>query len=146
MKCKEAENKIIFYLEQDLSQDEMTFMHEHLKSCSSCKEKADAMSAVLFAVESQKITGQDPFFYTRLRQKLTSVNETEKGFLSKSLVPVAQVMLVAASLVIGLFIGLNKETVSYTREEALESFADDYYLFETRYDPIETIMFTENEE
>ncbi len=145
MNCDKIEHKFIFYKDGDLTTEEKLLVESHLKTCEACSGKYAQLKNVLSLVNDQKATDVDPFFYIRTYQRLKNSDTSKTGLVNqKLLVPAIQSFLVAASIAIGIFIGLN-ENQSNAREAYVDAFAEEYYLFETEFEPLETTIFNENE-
>jgi predicted anti-sigma-YlaC factor YlaD len=145
MNCNKIEHKLIFYKDGDLTTEENLLVESHLKTCEACTKKYFQLKNVLSVVSDQKVTDVDPYFYTRTYQRLKNTGTSNARFVNeKFLVPAIQSLLVAASIVIGIFIGLNGNQ-SNARDAYVNAFAEDYYLFETEFEPLEATIFTENE-
>lgn len=145
MKCYAIEHKLIFYLDYNLGKEETAKIKAHLDVCPVCSNNLQNLRDVLSVVDKEKITGEDPFFYTRVLHKMEK--RSENGLLdrrSKYIIPAFQSLLVAASIAIGIFIGIKNADERYARNDYLDTFADQYYLFETDYDPFNEIVYKEN--
>ena len=70
MNCKTIHNKLIFFLERELPVSEMNLVREHLENCSECALFVDEMRKTLSILENDKITGKNPFFYTRVKSRM----------------------------------------------------------------------------
>lgn len=146
MNCKKIEHKLLFHLEGHLNSDEHLLVASHLDECNSCSKKHDFLRSTMGVIESQKITTEDPFFYTRTLQKKEYRETPVAGMVQRYLSPVLQILMVAASIAAGVFIGISSSDYGYSRDAFVNAFAEDYYLFETTFEPLEAVIFTEENE
>lgn len=143
MKCKEIHNSILPFLEKDLSHEKELLFQEHLNSCSDCLAKFQFIEAELAQIDSDKKTEADPFFITRVEQRLQ--NRQNEGFAIPrfSLIHKLQSSLVYVSIVIAIFSGIVIGTYSYQEyntvtsleteivaSEMMISYTSDNYTFE----------------
>ncbi|WP_372647994.1 anti-sigma factor [Draconibacterium sp.] len=92
MKCNTVHNKLIFFLEKELPVSEMKQVQQHLDECSECARFAAEMKNTLQILESDKLTDENPFFYTRVKARLEKQEEKQpaaRPVLLRILQPVA---------------------------------------------------------
>ncbi|MCF8303491.1 MAG: zf-HC2 domain-containing protein [Bacteroidales bacterium] len=136
MKCREVHNKIYFFIDNDLAEEEASHIREHIGQCDSCRHLYEEMMATVSVIEREKQVEINPFFYTRLQQHIQN-NEpvyVRKPSLIRSLqwIPAA---LVIIGLVIGIILG-NAYYKSWTyadtsdRSENIQSLKETYFIGE----------------
>lgn len=92
MKCNKVHNKLIFFLEKELPVSEMEQVQKHLDECSECALFAAEMKNTLSILDSDKVTDENPFFYTRVKARLENQTEVQlsvRPVLARILQPVA---------------------------------------------------------
>jgi len=103
MKCKTIHSKIIFYLDGDLSLNEMEKIKLHLSQCVDCAAFAADLQKSMAILESEKSPKINPFFYTRLIAKLEN---QESGHNEINRRPVLLRVLQPAFFSVLLFVGI----------------------------------------
>lgn len=92
MKCNKVHNKLIFFLGKELPVSEMEQVQKHLDECSECALFAAEMKNTLSILDSDKLTDENPFFYTRVKARLENQTEVQlsvRPVLARILQPVA---------------------------------------------------------
>lgn len=142
MKCKEVHKLIGPFLNGLLDEKKSKLFHSHLSECNSCEKLVNEMSATLLILDNQKRLLPDPFMHTRIMQEIENRKHTNVVFrLGRILQPI----MVAAILIIGIYVGIGLGN-SYTSESEEIASADshslvDEFLFnEMDYEPIEIFL------
>mgnify|MGYP001074392682 CR=1 FL=1 len=140
MKCKDLHNKLIFYLEGDLPQNEMEQVKIHLGNCADCEAFAEEMDKTLGVLEAEKSPEINPFFYTRLKAKMELHSESKVGnpLLVRVLQPALFSLLLLAGIYSGIKIGQKAEDQLYATNNADEQVIP--YLNEMEAEPIEAFL------
>jgi predicted anti-sigma-YlaC factor YlaD len=152
MNCKEVENKLIFYVENELSLKDKEAIGEHLKTCSSCNALYRKIKADIDFLHKDKIEQINPVFYQKLEQK---IKKSEKEHRKINLKQVYfQVLAYAAAIILAVFIGValgkdyqvNEELAMDENENLSEFqlFAESYNTEMSLEDTYE-VMITDNE-
>jgi hypothetical protein len=143
MKCKTLHKKLIFFLDGDLSAEEMEQMRLHLSECNDCATFAEDMKKTLAILEFEKSPEVNPFFYTRLKTKLEnqtikqdriSLNPVWARILQPSLFSVLLIAGIYSGIKIGQTSTVNSKYASYTEKEIIP------YLDEMETETIETFL------
>ncbi|MDP2422914.1 MAG: zf-HC2 domain-containing protein [Bacteroidales bacterium] len=108
MNCKNVQQKLIFFAENDLSTLEAVNVGKHLEGCSDCNLLYEELRETLGVIEKEKEFRVNPFFATRVEQRLANLKEKEI-LLSQSvwLVRLTKLVPVALSLVLAVWLGIN---------------------------------------
>lgn len=79
MKCKEVQENLSFYLDQELSEEELLLVQSHLDSCSVCREELAALQETVSLLSSLEEVNPPASFRRELYAKLEKsiVQETE---------------------------------------------------------------------
>jgi len=110
MNCKDLHNRIIFYLDSELSEKEMEETKLHLAECNECAAFADEVEKTLEVLTAEKSPAVNPFFYTRLKAKMENRASAQyelqqKSILAKILQPAFFSVLLLAGIYTGIKIG-----------------------------------------
>jgi predicted anti-sigma-YlaC factor YlaD len=106
MNCKTVHNKLIFFLEKELSDSELNLVQEHLESCSECALFAEEMKLTLSILESDKVLEENPYFYTRVKARLEN-QEQEVWSGRPVLVRILQPIAFSIILLLGVYGGIK---------------------------------------
>jgi len=128
MECKSLHKKIIFFLEGELSAEEMEQMKLHLSECGDCAAFAREMEKTFAILQSEKSPAINPFFYTRLKAKMEN-QAAEQNVIFRNpvwariLQPAFFSVLLLAGIYMGIKIGqptVNKMNVpGYSEQEMI---------------------------
>ncbi len=103
MKCETIQNNLIFYIDKELDNQVMLDIETHLKNCDECLAIYKKLNNV-YGYKTEKLDVQE-FYFSDLKKRMDK--EKNHMFLeSKNNVFLVKKLLVAAVLVIGLFIGV----------------------------------------
>jgi len=108
MKCKTVHSNLIFFLEKELPVSKMKQVQKHLDSCPDCALFADEMKKTLRILETEKVTDNNPFLYTRIKAKLENQVEGKSIQVSRPiLVRVLQPVAFSILLLLGIYGGIK---------------------------------------
>lgn len=106
MKCKNVHNKLIFFLEMELPVSEMEQVQKHLDECSECARFAAEMKNTLQILDNDKVNDENPFFYTRVKERLSKQAE-EQPAVRPVLVRILQPVAFSILLLLGVYGGFK---------------------------------------
>ncbi|WP_319482665.1 zf-HC2 domain-containing protein [uncultured Draconibacterium sp.] len=106
MKCNTVHNKLIFFLEKELPVSEMKQVQQHLNECSECALFAAEMRNTLSILDSDKVTDENPFFYTRVKARLEKQDEKQPS-VRPVLIRVLQPVAFSIILLLGIYGGFK---------------------------------------
>lgn len=101
MTCKEIENKLIFFIEDNIDFSEKKEISEHLTNCKNCSLKLALLQRSFSFIEKEKELKVNPFISTQILSKIQKKSKKEKTVFIKILQPA----LVAAFLILAIWIG-----------------------------------------
>lgn len=104
MKHKEIQQKLIFYLEQSLTDKELQEIELHLKECETCRFYFDELQKDLSLLEGDKHREASPYFYNRLKARMEKPVESIP-FRRRVLQPAILSLVLIFSAILGLEIG-----------------------------------------
>lgn len=151
MHCRNCQNKYFEWTEGALSMTEKSAVDMHLQVCPECQRAFDLLTIdmkeldLIAAVDIEP----DPFFITRLHAAIDQVEYKDKGhiplFLKRSLISLG----VAASLLLGIWLGASVPVSNSSPETDVivssNSQSDqDVYIF--RMSDIQYVSMINNEE
>ena len=106
MKCKSVHNKLIFFLEKELPVSEMEQVQKHLDECSECARFTAEMKNTLQILDNDKASNGNPFFYTRVKGRLSKQAE-EQPAVRPVLVRILQPVAFSILLLLGVYGGFK---------------------------------------
>ncbi len=135
MNCNQINKNIIGYAEQSIPiylQEQMT---SHLQECQKCRILFEEVKATYSVYDKTIVPEINPFFYTKLQQKLQSGYQTETKMikLAWKLHPMAASVLIVIGIGMGIMLGNSISGSGITiikpnRSEVLEAYASDYFV------------------
>ena len=150
MQCKDFHKNIFKYLVKELAIDTYDEMQQHLYSCENCQSLVSKLKNTDEMILNEKITEPDPFFYNRLEARMerehNELNAEKHKFIPALKYALAS-MVIIISLLSGTMLGLgfrndssqvNEENISY-----IDSYTNDYYLFEMENEIIEDVLLNQ---
>lgn len=147
MKCEEIENNLTFYIEASLSKDKMKELKTHISRCDNCNMLYKKISGCFAFVEQDKITKTNPFFYSRLKERLERKENISVFGKLKKKEPYLQIFSYAAAIAVAIVLGvvlgkddtLNSDFTFNNSNELSEYqiFADSYNMSQPTEDTYE---------
>jgi predicted anti-sigma-YlaC factor YlaD len=104
MKTKCIHNDLIFYLDNELSEEKRTSVEKHLSACADCRSFLAFLQGEMKIIAKEKNPEVSPFFYTRLSARLDEKLERQ---IQSQWVRLAQPAFFSLLLVIGIYGGLK---------------------------------------
>ena len=133
-KCKEIEDKLIDFLDQTLSEQEMKDIQEYLNSNEECAQEVEAMKKLFFDMSEEEmehpsaalqLNFEEMLEEEKMKQQTPKVIHLQEHTSWKSYIRVAaSVLIVASAFVIGTLVG-NGPSGNDPIEQALASIEDD---------------------
>ena len=143
MKCKTLHKKLIFFLENDLPEEEEELIKNHLDECADCRAFAEYMKQMLNVMQKEKSPGVNPFFYTQLKAKMEREESVPEQFVpGKVWKRVLQPAFFSLLLITGIYAGIKigAEAHSKSSYNAYSEYEIFSYLDEMQSEPIETFL------
>ncbi|WP_321290442.1 hypothetical protein [uncultured Sunxiuqinia sp.] len=139
MDQKHVKEKLIFFREQSLPENEMNDIQEHLIHCKVCSLYLDQLNDDFATIQSEKLVSADPFYYTRLKAKMEQHEQLGVSSRSWAQVVVFSLLLIFA-ISSGIMLGKNFSTLGYQNEKV----TSELLLFDgAKQEPIEQFLLTE---
>lgn len=158
MKCKDIQLKLISYLDGELPKKEAEAVQEHLAQCNECSALYVSVKEAWSAASVEKIPPQ-PFFYTRLKQRIENQQQNKLSLWSRvsqfALQPAMVYFVVLAS---GIFIGIQlgkgvstgsqglSDQTTQQEENYIEAYAESQYLNGLQLETIEQELIDEEKQ
>lgn len=153
MKCSEVHKQLFQYLDGELSEYQIKQIEEHLKACASCRSIYENSREAWNDLQQEKIPHQ-PFFYTRLKQRMENRKTRSVPDFSSIGKAILQPAIYFVVLGLGIYIGVylgqgleaQNETASTTQEiNYMEDYAKSQYLNGMELEILEQEMLTEKQ-
>lgn len=110
MKHKTVKRKLLHYLDNDLPEDEVRAVRQHLSTCPECSNYLQQLKKVWFTEQPVSPIEVPPFLWTRLSVRLETKNQAPitkrvttamSLFISKVWVPAAIVVTIFSGILFG---------------------------------------------
>jgi len=148
MNCKQIKNKIIPYIDSELSENETHSFDSHINNCVSCSALFENISKTMNSFENNNNLPDDFYFYTRLKQKIENKYNYQTPVYKKILQTAVMSCLLLIGGYMGIYIGNQYKANNYTAEEnraqQIRNYAEENYLTEMNTDKFES-LFTTNQ-
>ncbi|MCB2196269.1 MAG: zf-HC2 domain-containing protein [Bacteroidetes bacterium] len=155
MNCKQIHKLLPDYLDQNLSEERSILVRTHIESCKDCAMLYNKMQQSLNFLKPTSEISEQPFYFTRLKQRMENTMETKTSILSLRISKkVLQPLIYLSSLVIAVYIGIligsnssmpNQFTGLNSQEQKyIEEFVEYNYLNDLEIEPIETLFLIDS--
>ncbi|WP_321298364.1 zf-HC2 domain-containing protein [Marinifilum fragile] len=108
MNCKDLKSKLIFYVEGELSTDEMRSFRHHLNHCKECSNSVSLLKETFGAIEKEKAMEVNPYLLSKTMNRL---KEQERGQYESKLSQVLRPVFIGFMFMVaiggGIFMGAN---------------------------------------
>lgn len=123
MDCDKISNNIIFYLDNDLSEDGRVKFEAHIHECPQCKPLYENVAATYSIIALENQMEANPFFYHKLKTKLETKEESRViNIFSTVLKPLA----IAASIALGIMIGNGELDILNITTDDTENISENF--------------------
>ncbi len=153
MNCKFVKYNIINYLNSQLKGLEIQAFESHLERCESCRTVFEEIAKTYNLLEEDKNVQSNPFFYTRLEQRIKNEQQSLPGFvpqiINKTIRPLMAALLILLSILSGVLIGSHFTDGVYagsSYDSELEYYTESVYFNNVDDEPIEYYLLNQNEE
>jgi len=149
MDCKKIRKNIIAYIEDSLNEEDKNSFIRHISNCNSCKLLVEKFSESYNFSNLKASKIDDPYFYTRLLQKLE--NKPNKSYFSIIMNRVLQPVLISALILLGIYFGnyLGNYYHTYqfsnyneTRKNQINAYAEDNYIILAENESLENFLIS----
>jgi predicted anti-sigma-YlaC factor YlaD len=155
MKCKKIKNNLLLYIDNKLSDSKTNEIETHLKQCEQCNAEFQKVKSIYKHLGEKAIITENPFFYTRLHQRMEN-NLVKSQSVKKQILaivqPITYVFLLGVGIYIGVLIGSggmlnNNISASETQNpEYMQEYSSSLYIDDMKLETIETTFITESKE
>jgi anti-sigma factor RsiW len=127
------QEKLLFYLDGDLPDEELQQIREHLSTCSVCTEQHDALVLIWRSESRLEKVKPSPFLWMKLQARIKEYEQTPifvwdlKRILSAMTLRPFAALAIIASIVVGIYLGSPRESQRY-KPAQLVSAADELRL------------------
>lgn len=147
MNCKQINNKLIFFIEKSLPDNEIQEIETHIENCDSCKQLFAILKSSLKVIDEEKKVNTNQFLYTRVMQQIENRKKQSSFAPQLLLKKVLQPAFYGAILVVGIGFGVtlgnmvtNQSNNTLANNDMEEIFFNDF-----DQEPIETFLLNDNE-
>lgn len=149
MRCKEFENKIIDYLESELSDSDMNRMKKHLEECDNCNHLYTEIKKTYELLEQEKAPELQAGFFERVQSRKTFQNATSGKMVTLNrFYAAAAAIAIMVGLALGITLSSNLSGNGATMANGnhtyyIDSIASDFYLNTEQTASLETYLVEE---
>lgn len=144
MNCKQIKNNILFYIDKELPKEDIQAFDAHIEQCNDCKLLFSNISDIYYSTNKDLDFADDPYFYTRLIQKLENKKVLYPSLIKRVLQPASFTALLLMGILFGIFIGSQYKSIGSSSEDIrisqIEQYAADNYLTEMNNDNFEMLL------
>ncbi|MDY6800529.1 MAG: zf-HC2 domain-containing protein [Bacteroidota bacterium] len=157
MKCNKIHKYFYRYHLGELSPPLKDEIENHITNCTECSALYTKLVQTLNHLNDRETLPEQPFYYTRLKQRMENKKEQTESVWSSGLAKkILQPVIYMASLILAVYIGIliGSGTGSYesnlAKNEALEddyieAFVEYQYLNDFQIESIENVFLSEEE-
>ena len=152
MKCNELHKKLVPYAEQNLPEAEMNAAAEHLSTCIDCNALYDEISKTWQIIDKEKEIAPDPFYFTRLEQRLSNeASSQQKRILpawGTAIQNMAATLLLLLSIAGGVLLGslYSGNSGAPAAQDEYKYFSEIMYLNTAENETIENYFLNQEDE
>lgn len=144
MKCKDINKDLIFFAEGSLTGKRKEEINNHLSGCEMCRNFIKELTYDLELIEKEKEVAPNPFLYSRIQNKINSLEQTGNVFIT-SAVKILRPVFISLLILSGIFSGFklgNYYSNKYSYE-ASEYQVITFYLNDLQHESVETLILSE---
>jgi hypothetical protein len=117
MNCDKILNNILFYLDNELVEEDIVRFESHLHECPQCKDLYDNVVSTYNIIGEENQLEVNPFFYHKLKTKLEAKKE---GSAIKIFTTLLKPIAIAASVTLGILIGNGELDLLNTTDNEMD--------------------------
>ncbi|NOZ45456.1 MAG: zf-HC2 domain-containing protein [Chlorobi bacterium] len=144
MNCKECTEKLVFYIDKELNNNELNTMQEHLKLCSSCNIAYKQLCNKLSVIDKERDLIPNPYLATRILNRIENISYKSNRQQQRILQPAFLIFILIIALFTGFLVGNSYQTIANDNNSSVQT--DDLFFNELKQENIELTLLTyENE-
>ncbi|MGD9928816.1 MAG: anti-sigma factor [Mangrovibacterium sp.] len=105
MNHKTIQQQLIFFLEGSLPDEQTQLIAAHLESCDGCRRLLQELKADLALLEDDRHLLFDPYFYAKVKHKISSTRELPVWQSKRILQPAFFLLVLALGIQLGIWVG-----------------------------------------
>ena len=151
MKCKNIHKDLIAYLDKDLPDWRYQEIAEHIQNCEKCRKSYESLKQKWELWDQKERIPYQPFYYTRLKQRMANQKQAEhKPLMKKALQPALFSVLIILGLALGVFLGMGvtnppmQSQESGIENESIETYANSQYVNGMELETIEQYWLSDH--
>lgn len=142
MNCKTVQNKMTAYRSEALEKESLSEIKSHIEDCSACREIYEGLNETLNLIDKRKRLNENPYLYTRIKQRLESEKALKpKPVFKRILQPAFLSLLILFSVYFGIQLGLSYQIDSVENE--LTETSTSYYFNDLEHENIEFLLLND---
>jgi predicted anti-sigma-YlaC factor YlaD len=158
MKCNKIHKILYRYQLEELPPQLKKEIDKHLINCPECSALYTKLSQTLNHLNDKDTLPDQPFYYTRLKQRMENKKEqTESvwgiGLVKKIIQPAIYMVSLVLAVYIGILIGSGTDSYKsklakneILEEDYIEAFVEYQYLNDFQIESIENVLISEKNE
>ncbi len=139
MSCRSFEDKLILYIESELSDDDAKKVENHLAQCNDCTQKYNYLLDTLSTIDTEKEATPKPFLYTRIQARQSATHKPRIGWAVQS-------AWITAVLVIGIIIGITVGRTTIPTNTENSNYTVAYLFDDTKIERLEYQLLNDDEQ
>ncbi|MCW0482167.1 anti-sigma factor family protein [Gaoshiqia sediminis] len=136
MSHKTIQEQLIFFLEGSLPDEQMKQVAAHLESCGSCRRLFQELKADMALLEDDRNLPFDPYFYAKVKHKISSTRELPVWQSKRVLQPAFFLLVLALGIQFGIWVGGHYDSPRQTVSQEAALFP----LNDLSHEPIELFL------
>jgi predicted anti-sigma-YlaC factor YlaD len=142
MNCKTVQNKMTAYRAEVLEKEVMSEITGHIEGCAACQKIYAELNETLNLIDKRKRLDENPYLYTRIKQRLESEKILKpKSAFKRILQPAFLSLLILFSVYFGIQLGLSYQIDSVENE--LTETSTSYYFNDMEHENIEVLLLND---
>ena len=137
MKHKSIHKDLIFYIDNELSDEKRMAIEKHLKRCADCRSFLVFLHEGMQVIEKEKNPEVSPFFYTRLSARL---EEKPEYHAQNQWIRLAQPAFFSIVLALGIYGGLRLGSNASSNKLSQPASSSIHILNDFAAEPIESFL------
>lgn len=130
------QEQLIFFLEGSLPDEQKKQVAAHLESCDNCRRLYQKLKADMALLEDDRNLALDPYFFARVKNKLSTPRELPAWRSKRVLQPAFFLLVLALGIQLGIWVGGKYDSPHQTVSQEAALFP----LNDLSHEPIELFL------
>lgn len=121
----DVQERLLLYLDGDLSEDQIRHMREHLSVCTVCAHQRDLLASLWRSESGREKLQPSPFLWTRLQTRIKEYEQTPsfvwgmKEALRGIMVRPLSIPVAIAAIFVGIYLGTPRDHQRYEHPQSI---------------------------